>query len=111
ALPPPRPQTQTTRPTSTGAPAVKFGAVPAGSYTVDDDSHITVTVPNTAVSGTDTAPTPAGPPNPPPSPLLPPPPTTTFRPAPGPVGPKLTLNGSNLSSVSAATLAGTPVTI
>ena len=46
--------------TFTGATAVKFGTVVAPSFTVDDDSHITVTVPPTALTSKLSVTTPAG---------------------------------------------------
>src|SRR5262249_27410400 len=46
--------------TFTGATAVKFGAVVAPGFVVNDDSHITVAVPLTAVTSTVSVTTPAG---------------------------------------------------
>src|SRR4029079_174645 len=94
--------------TFTGATAVKFGTVAASSYTVDDDSHITVTVPTTAVRGNVTVTTPAGPSNPLAFTVVLPPTISSFSPVSGVAGTVVTITGTNLAGPTAATFNGTP---
>ena len=104
-------QTQITGTTFTGATAVKFGSIAASNYTVDDDSHITVTVPNTATTSNITVTTPAGNSNALAFTVILPPTINSFSPAAGAVGSQLTLSGTNLSSVTQATISGSNATI
>jgi probable HAF family extracellular repeat protein len=94
----------------TGATRVVFGSAIASTFTVDSDTQITATVPATAISGKVTVTTPAGSGISTTSFLVILPPTVTgFTPAAGPVGTLVTVRGTSLDTVTAATLAGTDV--
>jgi hypothetical protein len=98
--------------TFTGTTAVKFGTVVAPGFVVDDDSHITVPVPSTAVTNKVSVTTPAGTGTSVGSFTVVLPPTISgFSPAAGPVGTLVTVNGTNLSSVTSASFDGQPATI
>jgi subtilisin family serine protease len=92
----------------TGATAVKVGAVAAAGYSVDDDSTITFTVGATAVTGKISVTTAAGTSTSVANLVVILPPTISgFTPASGPVGTLVTVSGTNLDSVTSATLNGT----
>ena len=94
-----------------GATAVKFGTVTA-AFTVDDDSQITATVPATATTNKLSVTTPAGSNTSAASyTVILPPTVSSFTPTSAPVGALVTVNGSNLSTVSDATINGVPATI
>ncbi len=94
----------------TGATAVRVGAVAAAGYSVDDDSTITFTVGATAVTGKISVTTPSGTATSVANLVVILPPTITgFTPASGPVGTLVTVSGTNLDSVTSATVNGTGV--
>ena len=98
--------------TFTGTTAVKFGTVVAPSFNIDDDSHITVTVPPTALTNKLSVTTAAGTGTSVPSyTVILPPTIANFTPALGPVGSVVTVNGTNLSTVTGATLGGIPAAV
>jgi hypothetical protein len=85
----------------TGATAVKIGTVAVTVFNVDSDSQITATVPATASTATVTVTTPGG------SAvsstmltIIKPPTVTSLSPTMGAVGVTVTINGTNLSSVT-----------
>ena len=103
--------------TFTGASAVRFGAVAvaAGNFAVVDDSTITANVPATAVTAPVSITTPGGTTtSPAPFVVIKAPTITSFTPAVGAEGTVVTLNGTNLASVTGVTINGLsagPVTV
>jgi hypothetical protein len=84
-----------------GATSVKFGAVAALSFTVVSNNSITATVPAAAISGRVTVTTPAGTASSPADFIVIRAPTiSSFTPAAGPIGTSVTVNGTNLGSVT-----------
>jgi hypothetical protein len=86
-----------------GATSVKFGAVAVAplSFTVVSNNSITATVPATAISGRVTVTTPAGTATSPADFIVIRAPTiSSFTPAAGPIGTSVTVNGTNLASVT-----------
>ena len=87
---------QITGTTFTGATAVKFGAVAATTFTVEDDSHITAKVPATAVTGAISVTTAAGTgASASPLTVVPPATVTGFTTGSGVAGTPVTINGTN----------------
>ena len=103
--------------TFTGASAVRFGAVAVapGNFAVVDDSTITANVPATAVTAPVSVTTPGGTAtSPAPFVVIKAPTITSFTPAVGAEGTVVTLNGTNLASVTGVTINGLsagPVTV
>ena len=86
-----------------GATSVKFGAVAVAplSFTVVSNNSITATVPAAAISGRVTVTTPAGTATSPADFIVIRAPTiSSFTPAAGPIGTSVTVNGTNLASVT-----------
>ena len=84
-----------------GATSVKFGAVAALSFTVVSNNSITATVPAAAISGRVTVTTPAGTASSPADFIVIRAPTiSSFTPATGPIQTSVTVNGTNLASVT-----------
>ena len=82
-----------------GATAVRFGTVPATSFTVDDDTTITATVPATATTGTVSVTTPAGTGTSVGTFTVVLPPTVShFSPTSGVAGTVVTINGGNFAA-------------
>ncbi len=97
--------------TFTGATAVKFGGVAQLTYSVVDAHTITTTVPATALTGRITVTTPAGTATSPADFLVIRAPTiSSFTPAAGPVGTLVTINGTNLATVTAVSFGNVSVT-
>ena len=93
-----------------GATSVKFGAVAVAplSFTVVSNNSITATVPAAAISGRVTVTTPAGTATSPADFIVIRAPTiSSFTPAAGPIGTSVTVNGTNLASVTSVSFNGT----
>jgi hypothetical protein len=93
--------------TFNGATAVKFGTVAATSFTVDDDSHITVTVPSTATTNKVSVTTPAGTGTSTGNfTVILPPTISSFSPTSGVAGTVVTINGANFANAFGVTFNG-----
>ncbi len=94
----------------TGATSVAFGGTQAGSFTVNNPTTITATVPANVVSGPISVITPNGiASSTTPFQASPPPTIASFTPTRGRVGTNVTITGTNLAGASAASFGGTPV--
>ena len=94
----------------TGATKVAFGGAASLAFTVDDDGQITAVVPPTATTNKLTVTTPSGSGSSAASFIVILPPTvSSFTPASGTVGTLVTVAGSNLDSVTSASLNGQDV--
>jgi hypothetical protein len=94
-----------------GATAVRFGGVPATTFIVNDATHVTATVPASALSGKITVTTPAGTASSPTDfTVIRPPVVSTFTPPAAQVGAVVTLGGTNLGSATAVGFGNVGVT-
>lgn len=95
----------------TSASAVRFGGVAATTFTVDGPTQITAAVPGSALSGKITVTTPGGTATSPTDfAVIRQPTVTSFTPASGQPGTLVTLNGTNLGTVTAVTFGSVGVT-
>jgi len=95
----------------TNASVVRFGGIAATTFDVDGPTQITATVPSNGVSGKITVTTPGGTATSPTDfTVIRLPTVTSFTPASGQVGTLVTLNGTNLGTVTAVTFGNVSVT-